>query len=95
MLVGGAAVWPPAVHAQEVGRIYRLGLMTPSLKITAFRIAAFFDELRAFGFVEGQNLKIDGGGSGLRDEQSRDQIVVHVGNDNVSRMVRNGTEMVS
>lgn len=32
-------------------------------------IAAFFDELRLFGFVEGQNLKVDGGAYGPRDEQ--------------------------
>ena len=48
-------------HAQEAGRIYRLGIMTHSLKIAGSPILAFFDELRVFGFVEGQNLKIDGG----------------------------------
>jgi hypothetical protein len=31
---------------------------TPSLKIAASPILAFFDELRVFGFVEGQNLKV-------------------------------------
>jgi hypothetical protein len=30
---------------------------------------SLFDELRLSGFVEGQNLKVDGGGYGLRDEQ--------------------------
>jgi hypothetical protein len=69
-VLGGAAVaWPHAMHAQVAGRIYRLGIMTPSLKIAASPIAAFFDELRVFGFVEGQNLKVDGGGYGLHDEQ--------------------------
>jgi hypothetical protein len=58
-----------AIHAQEAGCIYRPGTMTPSLKIAASPILAFFDELRVFGFVEGQNLKVDGGGYGLRDEQ--------------------------
>ena len=69
-VLGGAAVaWPRAIHVQEAGCIYRLGTMTPSLKIAASPILAFFDELRVFGFVEGQNLKVDGGGYGLRDEQ--------------------------
>ena len=69
MFVGGAAaVLPHATHAQEAGRIYRLGVMSAS-KIGVTRIAAFFDELRLSGFVEGQNLKVDGGGYGLRDEQ--------------------------
>ena len=61
-VLGGAAVaWPRAIHAQEAGPIYRLGIMTPSLKIAASPTLAFFDELRVFGFVEGQNLKVDGG----------------------------------
>src|SRR5260370_36635410 len=69
MLMGGAAVeWAHAMHAEEVGRLYRLGLMTSSLKIAASPITAFFDELGVLGFVEGQNLKVDGG-YGLRDEQ--------------------------
>jgi hypothetical protein len=42
--------WPRAIHAHEAGRIYRLGIMTPSLKIAASPIIAFFDELRVFGF---------------------------------------------
>src|SRR5260370_31894026 len=69
LLGGAAAVWPLATRAQEPGRIYRLGLMTASLKRVAPPIAAFFDELRVFGFVEGQNLKVDGGGYGPGDEQ--------------------------
>jgi len=69
-VLGGAAVaWPRAIHAQEAGCIYRLGTTTPSLKIAASPILAFFDELLVIGFVEGQNLKVDGGGYGLRDEQ--------------------------
>ena len=32
-------------------------------------MAAFFDELRVSGFVEGQNLKVDGGAYGPRDDQ--------------------------
>jgi hypothetical protein len=56
--LGGAAVaWPRAIHAQEAGCMYRLGTMTPSLKIAASPILSFFDELRV-----GQNLKADGGG---------------------------------
>src|SRR5215467_10615499 len=69
-LIGcAAAAWPLASHAQEPGRIYRLGIMTASFKRVDPPIAAFFDELRMFGFVEGQNLKVDGGAYGPRDEQ--------------------------
>jgi hypothetical protein len=50
-VLGGAAVaWPRAIHAHEAGRIYRLGLLTTSLKIAALPILAFFGELRVFGF---------------------------------------------
>jgi putative ABC transport system substrate-binding protein len=56
-LVGGAAAaWPFAVRAQEPGRVYRVAVI-----ITAGRdepaTLAFFDELRAHGFVEGKNLE--------------------------------------
>lgn len=54
--------------AQEPGRIYRLGVMTGSGR-AAPRIAAFFDELKGLGFVEGQNLKIVAGGFDIRDDQ--------------------------
>jgi putative tryptophan/tyrosine transport system substrate-binding protein len=67
-LIGGAAASPLAARAQEAGRIFRLGVLIYSSK-NATAPAAFFDELRVFGFVDGQNLKIDGGGFGLRDEQ--------------------------
>ena len=39
----------PSTHRRRVA-IYRLGIMTPSLKIAASPILAFFDELRVFGF---------------------------------------------
>ena len=71
-LVGSAAAVPllraPVVRAQEPGRIYRLGMMTGAPR-QAPRMVAFFDELKTFGFVEGQNLKIVAGGFELRDDQ--------------------------
>jgi putative tryptophan/tyrosine transport system substrate-binding protein len=67
-LLGGAAAWPLTARAQEAGRIYRLGVMTGQHRDSAM-VAAFFDELRLSGFIEGQNLAIVAGGFGLRDEQ--------------------------
>ena len=64
-LVGGAAAALPfSLRAQEAGRTYRVGGISPSPR-TAPYIAAIFDELRRFGFVEGQNLTIDWLGYGL------------------------------
>jgi putative ABC transport system substrate-binding protein len=58
-LVGGAAVaWPLAASAQEAGRTYRLGGMSGSRRDSPF-VVAMSDELRRFGFIEGQNLTID------------------------------------
>jgi len=57
--LGSAAAWSLAASAQESGRIYRLGVLVPSPREST-NPAAFFDELRAFGFIEGQNLKVAG-----------------------------------
>jgi putative ABC transport system substrate-binding protein len=57
-LLGGAAAWPFAVLAQQA-RTYRIGVLAPFPKGGADGI---FDNLRQFGFVEGQNLFVDGRG---------------------------------
>jgi putative ABC transport system substrate-binding protein len=68
-LVGGAAAgWPLAARAQEPGRTYRLGFLIPVPRETAV-VAAFFDELRLNGFIEGQNLTVIPGGFDVRNEQ--------------------------
>ena len=59
-LVGGAAAaWPFIARAQEPGRTYRLGFLVPTARTSA-GMAAFIDELRLGGFVEGQNLTVVG-----------------------------------
>src|ERR1700688_305525 len=68
-LLGGAAVaWPLAARAQEPGRIYRLGSLLEGPR-SAPVFVAFFEGLRQYGFVEGQNLLTDPNGYGLRTEQ--------------------------
>ena len=68
-LLGGAALFAsfPA-RAQQPGRTYRIGFLIP-LGQDAPAVAAFFDELRHNGFIEGQNLTIIPGGFGVRNEQ--------------------------
>jgi putative tryptophan/tyrosine transport system substrate-binding protein len=70
-LLGGAAAWPLAARAQKPGRIYRLAMLTGAAR-TAPRVVAFFDELKALGFGEGQNLEIAVSGFDLRDDQLAD-----------------------
>jgi putative ABC transport system substrate-binding protein len=58
LLGGAAAGWPLAVGAQDAGRKYRLAVLSPNPR-DAPQNAAMFEELRQFGFIEGQNLTID------------------------------------
>jgi len=53
----GGALLPFAAHAQEPGRVYRLGIVIPA---TRESIAGFFEELRLAGFIEGRNLTVTG-----------------------------------
>jgi ABC-type uncharacterized transport system substrate-binding protein len=74
-VIGGtAAFWPLDASAQEPGRTYRLGGLTPSPR-DAPHYVGLFDELRRFGFIEGQNLNVDWRGYGLRPEQFPDMAV--------------------
>jgi putative ABC transport system substrate-binding protein len=67
-LLGGAAIWPLTAHAEDPGRVYRLGVINGAPRASP-RVVAFFDELKVLGFVEGHNLKIVAGGFDLREDQ--------------------------
>jgi putative ABC transport system substrate-binding protein len=68
-LVGGAvAAWPLAAHAQDSGRVYRLGNLHVFPRQAPWYVA-LFDELRRLGFIDGQNLSVDERGYGLRADQ--------------------------
>ena len=69
-VVGGAAALPFVAHAQEPGRVYRLGVLIPATRAS---IEPFFDEMRLNGFVEGQNLAVTGSYS-VRTEQIPDAV---------------------
>jgi putative tryptophan/tyrosine transport system substrate-binding protein len=65
-LIGGAAAWPVAAHAQQPARQQRMAMFHPAIPPalltetgggSAWR--AFFGELRRLGYVEGQNLIIE------------------------------------
>ena len=69
LLANGAAFlfWTVA-RAQELGRVYRLGMLSDVPREDPTMVAAF-DELRRSGFVEGQNLRAKGSFS-IRDEET-------------------------
>ena len=62
-LVGGAAAWPLAAHAQQVGTVPRIGCLSPGrseLPDPTFNMLnAFLQGLQELGYTEGQNLAID------------------------------------
>ena len=68
LLSGAAAAWPFAAHAQQAERMRRIGVLIAQAKDDPegqVRIAAFLQQLRQLGWVEGHNLRIDyrwGGG---------------------------------
>jgi len=57
-LVGASITWPFAALAQEPGRTYRIGCLQPVPRDVP-GLRAFFDGLRSFGFIEGQNLIVE------------------------------------
>jgi putative ABC transport system substrate-binding protein len=57
-LLGASITWPFAALAQEPGRTYRLGCLSPHPRDIPFNVL-FFDKLRRLHFTEGRNLTID------------------------------------
>ena len=68
LLGGAAATWPLVARAQRGGPTYRLGVLH-NLGPQSMQFPPFYDELRRLGFVQGQNLIVDGRGYALRTEQ--------------------------
>jgi putative tryptophan/tyrosine transport system substrate-binding protein len=60
-LLGGAAVgWPFAVSAQQVGKIWRIGLLSALSRETSSRLYAGFQQgMRDLGYVEGKDFVIE------------------------------------
>jgi putative ABC transport system substrate-binding protein len=66
-IMGGATAWPMAARAQTPGRIYRIGYLVGSSSRHTPQFAAFIDELRRTGFIEGQNLTVLNDGFNVAD----------------------------
>lgn len=61
-LVGGAAVWPLTVYAQQPDHVARIGALMSFAESDPegqARIAAFRDSLRRLGWIEGHNINIE------------------------------------
>ena len=61
-VLGAAALWPFAGHAQQSERVRRVGVMLPWPEkdpVAQASVKAFARALNAFGWVEGKNIQID------------------------------------
>jgi putative tryptophan/tyrosine transport system substrate-binding protein len=61
LLGGSAAAWPLAAHAQQAGRMWRIGLLMLVAEIdpqAQAELTAFATELRHLGWIEGQNIRM-------------------------------------
>jgi putative tryptophan/tyrosine transport system substrate-binding protein len=60
-LLGGAvATWSLAAHAQQIGKVVRIGFLgTSSLSLERHLVDAFRQRLSELGHVEGQNVAIE------------------------------------
>jgi putative ABC transport system substrate-binding protein len=62
-LLGGAAAWPLAVRAQQIGKVPRIGCLSPGrseLPDPTFNMLnAFQQGLHELGYTEGQNLAVE------------------------------------
>src|SRR5437016_2514459 len=61
-VLGGAAVWPHTLRAQQGERVRRIGVLVDGagsdMTLQAF-VAAFRAGLQKLGWIEGRNLRID------------------------------------
>jgi len=56
-LLGGAAAWPVAAHAQRPGRVYRVAIFSTTGRERVWNLhQALIDSLRGLGYIEGQNV---------------------------------------
>jgi putative ABC transport system substrate-binding protein len=61
-LLGGAAAWPLAAHAQQGVRVRRIGVLLPGDENDSFEkmfVSAFAQALAGLGWADGRNVRMD------------------------------------
>jgi putative ABC transport system substrate-binding protein len=62
MVLGGAAAFPLAAHAQQGDRVRRIGMLMPGDEndpVAKTWISAFTQALAGLGWTDGRNVRID------------------------------------
>jgi putative tryptophan/tyrosine transport system substrate-binding protein len=57
--LAGAATWPVRGRAQPPAKVPRLGILSPAASETTAALAAFREEIRKLGYIEGQTIALD------------------------------------
>jgi putative tryptophan/tyrosine transport system substrate-binding protein len=57
-LVGGAAAWPVAAHAQQAGKVYRVGYLASGAQEPSL-LEVLRQRLRELGWIEGRNIEFE------------------------------------
>ena len=71
-LLGGAAVtWPLAAHAQQTGKVWRIGLFHIGLDHEPPSLPTLKQELTRLGYIEGKNLVSTGATRRVRRQLAR------------------------
>ena len=93
-LGGAAAAWPLAAHAQQPGRVWRIGVLeTTSMAMNAANFEAFRQNLRDLGYIEEQNLIIEYRSAEGRSERFAD-LAADLLRLNIDVIVTRGTPAV-
>ena len=71
-LLGGAAAWPLAAHAQQPGKLWAVGFSGQSTRSAESElVAAFTQRLRELGWIEGRTITIEYRWGEGREERCR------------------------
>jgi hypothetical protein len=58
--LGGAAAWPVVARAEQVRKVYQIGVLLPGTPATfARRTNAFLEGMGTLGYVEGRTINIE------------------------------------